>query len=98
MADLFTPTPEHAALRAMVRDSTAREVEPHAAEADRTETFNLPLFGRLGELGLLSITVPERFGGAGMDAVAAVIAHEELASPDPGFTLAYLAHAILFVN
>jgi len=98
MADLFTPTPEHAALRAMVRDFTAREVEPQAAEADRTETFNLPLFRRLGELGLLGITVPERFGGAGMDAVAAVIAHEELAAADPGFTLAYLAHAMLFVN
>src|SRR4030095_9795980 len=98
MPDLFTPTPEHAALRTMVRDFTAREVEPQAAEADRTETFNLPLFRRLGELGLLGITVPERFGGAGMDAVAAVIAHEELSAADPGFCLAYLAHAMLFAN
>jgi isovaleryl-CoA dehydrogenase len=98
MGDLWTPTPEHAALRAMVRDFTAREVEPQAAEADRTETFNLPLFRRLGDLGLLGITVPERFGGAGMDAVAAVIAHEELSASDPGFCLAYLAHAMLFAN
>jgi isovaleryl-CoA dehydrogenase len=98
MGDLWTPTPEHAALRAMVRDFTAREVEPQAAEADRTETFNLPLFRRLGDLGLLGITVPERFGGAGMDAVAAVIAHEELSAADPGFCLAYLAHAMLFAN
>jgi len=98
MADLFTPTPEHAALRAMVRDFTTREVEPQAAEADRTETFNRALFRRLGELGLLGITVPERFGGSGMDAVAAVIAHEELSASDPGFCLAYLAHAMLFAN
>jgi isovaleryl-CoA dehydrogenase len=98
MGDLFNPTPEHAALRAMVREFTAREVEPQAAEADRTETFNLPLFRRLGDLGLLGITVPERFGGAGMDAVAAVIAHEELSASDPGFCLAYLAHAMLFAN
>jgi isovaleryl-CoA dehydrogenase len=49
-------------------------------------------------LGLLGITVPERFGGAGMDAVAAVIAHEELAASDPGFCLSYLAHAMLFAN
>jgi isovaleryl-CoA dehydrogenase len=98
MADLFTPRAEHAALRTLVRDFTTREVEPQAAEADRTETFNLPLFRRLGELGLLGITAAERFGGAGMDAVAAVIAHEELSAADPGFCLAYLAHAMLFVN
>jgi isovaleryl-CoA dehydrogenase len=98
MADLFTPTPEHAALRTLVRDFTDREVDPQAADADRTETFNLPLFRRLGDLGLLGITAAERFGGAGMDAVAAVIAHEELSAADPGFCLAYLAHAMLFVN
>jgi len=98
MADLFEPTAEHEALRRMVRDFTAREVEPQAAESDRTETFNLPLFRRLGELGLLGITVPERFGGSGMDAVAAVIVHEELSASDPGFCLAYLAHSMLFAN
>jgi len=98
MADIFNPSAEHAALRQLVREFTEREVEPQAADADRSETFNLPLFRRLGDLGLLGITVPERFGGAGMDAVAAVIAHEELSASDPGFTLAYLAHSMLFAN
>jgi isovaleryl-CoA dehydrogenase len=42
--------------------------------------------------------VPEEDGGAGMDATAAVIVHEEMAKYDPGFTLAYLAHSMLFVN
>jgi isovaleryl-CoA dehydrogenase len=56
------------------------------------------LLRRLGELGSLGITVPEADGGAGLDAVAAVIVHHELAKYDPGFCLAYLAHAILFVN
>src|SRR5262249_27550163 len=88
MTDAFNPTPEHAALRQLVREFTEREVEPQAAAADRREEFNLPLFHRLGDLGLLGITVPERFGGAGMDAVAAVIAHEELSASDPGFCLA----------
>lgn len=97
-SDLFNPSPEHAALREMVRTFAEREVEPQAAEHDRNESFNAPLFRKLGELGLLGITVPERFGGSGMDAVAAVIAHEELAAVDPGFTLAYLAHAMLFAN
>jgi isovaleryl-CoA dehydrogenase len=97
-ADPFNPTPEHAALRALVREFAEAEVDPQAAAADRTESFNVPLFRKLGDLGLLGITVPADYGGSGMDAVAAVIAHEELASADPGFTLAYLAHAILFAN
>lgn len=98
MTDLFNPTEEHASLRAMVRDFAEREVAPQAADYDRTEAFNRPLFNRLGELGLLGVTVPERFGGSEMDAVAAVIVHEELSAVDPGFTLAYLAHAMLFAN
>ena len=99
MADLFNPTSEHAELRRMVRRFAEREVAPQAAEYDRAEKFNRALFQRLGsELGLLGITVDPEVGGSGMDAVAAVIAHEELAAVDPGFCLAYLAHAMLCVN
>ncbi len=96
--DLFNPTDEHRMLRETLRDFVEAEVEPQAAEHDRNETFNLGLFRKLGELGLHGITVSEEDGGSGMDAVAAVIAHEELSVADPGFTLAYLAHAMLFVN
>lgn len=96
--DLFNPSEEHQMLRAMVREFTEREVEPQALENDRSETFNLPLFRKLGELGLLGITAPVEFGGTGMDAVAAVIVHEELSASDPGFCLAYLAHSMLCVN
>jgi len=98
MEKLFNPTPEHAALRRSVRAFAEREVAPQAAEHDREEKFNLPLFRKLAELGLLGLTAEERFGGTEMDATAAVIVHEELAAQDPGFTLAYLAHAFLFVN
>ena len=98
MADLFNPSEEHQALREMVREFTEREVDPQAAVHDRDETFNLPLFRKLGGLGLLGITIEESYGGSGMDAVAAVIAHEELSAADPGFCLAYLAHAILCAN
>ncbi|MGE0712732.1 MAG: acyl-CoA dehydrogenase family protein [Planctomycetota bacterium] len=96
--DLYNPTEDHEMLRRMLRDFVQNEVEPQAGEHDREERFNLPLFRRLGELGLLGITVPEEQGGAGMDAVAAVIAHEELSASDPGLCLAYLAHTMLFVN
>lgn len=96
--DLYNPTEEHRMLRQMVREFVEGEVEPQAAQHDRQERFNVPLFRRLGELGLLGITVPDSFGGSGMDATAAVIAHEEIAASDPGFCLAYLAHAMLCVN
>ena len=98
MTDLFNPSAEHRALRELVRSFTEREVDPQAEQSDHEERFNLELFRKLGELGLLGVTVEERFGGAGLDPVAALIAHEELAAADPGFTLAYLAHSMLFAN
>ncbi len=82
----------------MVRSFAEREVDPQAEASDHAERFNIELFRKLGDLGLLGITVEERFGGSGLDPVAAVIAHEELSAADPGFALAYLAHSMLFAN
>jgi len=96
--DLFDPTDDHRQLRRLVAALARDEVDPQAAEFDARGALNTALFRRLGDLGLLGITVPERDGGAGMDAVAAVIVHHEIAKYDPGFCLAYLAHAMLFVN
>jgi len=98
VTDLFNPTSEHRALRELVRSFTEREVDPQAESFDHAERFNIELFRQLGELGLLGITVDERFGGSGLDPLAAVIAHEELSAADPGFALAYLAHSMLFAN
>lgn len=95
---LFNPTEEHASLRTMLRDFVEKEVDPQALKYNREEKFNVDLFRKLGDLGLLGITVEPEFGGSGMDAVAAVIAHEELAASDPAFCLSYLAHSMLFVN
>jgi isovaleryl-CoA dehydrogenase len=95
---LLNPTEEHAMLRQTVAELARREVDPQAAEHDEKGVLNVALFRKLGELGLLGITVGEADGGAGMDTVAAVIVHHELAKYDPGFTLAYLAHSMLFVN
>ena len=96
--DLFNPSEEHTLLRNMIRDFVEAEVEPQALEFDKEEHFNLPLFRKLGSLGLLGLTVPEHFGGAAMDATAAVLVHEEISASDPGFGLAYLAHSMLCVN
>lgn len=85
-------------MRETLAEFARREVAPQAAEFDARGVLNVPLFQRLGELGVLGVTIPEEDGGAGFDAVAAVIVHHELSKYDPGFCLAYLAHAILFVN
>jgi isovaleryl-CoA dehydrogenase len=96
--DLCNPTEEHQLLRETVRDFTREAIEPHADAHDRAGTFNRSAFEECGKLGLLGITVPTDDGGGGMDAVAAVIAHHEMSKSDPGFTLGYLAHSMLFVN
>ena len=96
--DLYAPTPEHQLLDQTLREFVAREVEPQAAAHDREERFNLALFRRAGELGLLGVTLPEEHGGAGLDATAAVQLCEALATSDPGFALSVLAHAILFAQ
>jgi isovaleryl-CoA dehydrogenase len=98
IASLQAPTEEHRMLRELVAGFVADEVEPQAAAHDRAGTLNGDLMRKAGELGLLGLTVPAGDGGAGLDATAAVIAHHEIAKSDPGFALAYLAHAILFVN
>ena len=81
--DLFNPSEEHTLLRNMIREFVEAEVEGQALESDKNEYFNLSLFRKLGDLGLLGLTVPERFGGAAMDATAAVLVHEEISASDP---------------
>lgn len=85
-------------LRQTVRQLAREVIEPQAMKHDEAGTFNVELLRRVGELGLIGITIPDADGGAGLDATASVIAHEEIAYSDPGFALGYLAHALLFVN
>ncbi|MBW2269483.1 MAG: acyl-CoA dehydrogenase family protein [Deltaproteobacteria bacterium] len=96
--ELATPTPEHLQLRNLLCDFVAREVEPQAAQHDREERFNVALFRRAAELGLLGVTLPEEYGGAGLDATAAVMVYDRLSEADPGFALALLAHSVLFAQ
>ena len=96
--DLAAPTPEHELLARTLDEFVAREVEPQAAEHDRSERFNHALFRRAGELGLLGITLPEEYGGVGLDATAAVQVFEALSGSDPRFALAVLAHSVLFAQ
>ena len=91
---LFNPSSEHEMLRNTLREFVKKEVEPQALEYDRREEFNINLFKKLSNLGLLGLTVEEKYG-MGMDASALCIVHEELSFSDPGLCLAYLAHSVL---
>jgi len=96
--DLFAPTPLHELLSETLREFVSREVEPQAAEHDRSETFNHALFRRAGELGFLGITIREEYGGSDLGATAAVQAYEAISGSDPGFALSVLSHSILFAQ
>ena len=74
--DISNPTEEHQMLREMVRDFVRDRVEPQALDNDRDERFNLELFRELGERGLLGLTAPPEYGGAGMDATSVAIVNE----------------------
>ncbi|HSD88883.1 MAG TPA: acyl-CoA dehydrogenase family protein, partial [Kofleriaceae bacterium] len=89
---------EHELIRKTVRQFAETRVEPQAMEHDESGTFNTALLREMGGLGLIGITIPEEDGGAGLDATASCIIHDELAYSDPGFALGYLAHSLLFVN
>lgn len=97
--DLYNPQAAHAQLREMTKAFAGSKIALQAREYDEAEKFNDNLFRSLGtELGIFGLTVPEEFGGHGLDAVAPVIVMEEFSKHDPGFTLSYLAHEVLFVN
>lgn len=81
-----------------VRAFAAKELAPYADELDREERLAPGIFKRLGELGILGLTVAEEFGGAKLGAVAVVAVMEELSYACPGTCLSYLAHSLLFTH
>ena len=89
---------EHRMLQDTVRQFAQQELAPSIEKLDHEEGFNRNSFFKMGELGLLGITVSEEDGGAGLDAVAATLTMEEMGAVDASTTLSYLAHSILCVN
>jgi len=85
-------------LRQSVAHFAAAEVAPLATEADATNQFPLALWPKLGEQGLLGLTVEEEYGGTGMGYLAHVVAMEEISRASGGIGLSYGAHSNLCVN
>jgi len=85
-------------LREMVHKWSQERVKPMAAAIDRTNEFPPELWREMGELGLLGVTVPEEYGGAGMSYLAHTVAVEEIARASASVSLSYGAHSNLCVN
>ncbi|UCD38879.1 MAG: acyl-CoA dehydrogenase family protein, partial [Fidelibacterota bacterium] len=86
---------EHQLLQAMVRDFAQNEVAPAADELDRQGIFPDELVGKMAELGLMGIPIPQEYGGAGMDTVAYTVAVHELAKVDGSIAITTAAHTSL---
>ena len=86
------------ALRDAVREFAQKEIAPRAAELDKNDQFPMDLWRKMGELGVLGITVGEEYGGANMGYLAHMIAMEEISRASASVALSYGAHSNLCVN
>jgi short/branched chain acyl-CoA dehydrogenase len=88
----FDLEPEHELIRDTMRQFALEKVAPVAEELDREKRFPYELVSELAELGLMGMTIPEEYGGAGADTVSYAIAVEELTRIDSSVAITVAAH------
>ena len=76
----------------MVRDFSEKEIRPNIMKWDEAQEFPVPLFKKLGELGLMGVLVPESYGGAGLGYHEYITIVSEIAKVDPSIGLSVAAH------
>ena len=94
----FNHSDEVRALRDSLQDFVSREIAPRAAEIDRSNQFPMDLWKKMGDLGVLGMTVEEEYGGTQMGYLAHIIAMEEISRGSASVGLSYGAHSNLCVN
>ncbi len=94
----FTLTEEQRMLKETVANFAAREIQPIAEEIDRTDTWPEGMWKKLGDLGVLGVTIEGAYGGVGLDILSGALVGEELAKISPSISISYGAHANLCCN
>ncbi len=74
----FDLTEDHRLIQQTARDFATKEIEPKAAELDRTARWPTEIVARMAELGFMGLAIPPEYGGAGLDAVSYVLVMEEV--------------------
>jgi alkylation response protein AidB-like acyl-CoA dehydrogenase len=82
----------------MIRDFAKKEIEPYKMQWDETQEFPVPLFKKLGDLGLMGVLVPTEYGGSGFGYMEYVTAIEEISKVDGSIGLSVAAHNSLCTN
>jgi alkylation response protein AidB-like acyl-CoA dehydrogenase len=88
----FELTDDQREIQALARDFAAAEIEPNAAAWDRDHGFPRELIGKLGELGLMGVCVPEEYAGAGADFLSYILVLEQLSRADAGVGVTVAVH------
>jgi alkylation response protein AidB-like acyl-CoA dehydrogenase len=88
----FDLTDDQREIQALARDFAQAEIEPNAARWDRDHEFPRELYGKLAELGLMGVCVPEEYGGAGADFLSYILVLEELSRADAGVGVTVAVH------
>src|SRR5687767_10371417 len=88
----FDLTGDQREVQSLARDFAQAEIEPNAAAWDREHRFPRELYGKLAELGLMGVCVPEEYGGAGADFLSYILVLEELSRADAGVGVTVAVH------
>jgi alkylation response protein AidB-like acyl-CoA dehydrogenase len=88
----FELTADQREIQALTREFARAEIEPNASEWDRDHHFPRELYGRLAELGLMGVCIPEEYGGAGADFLSYMLVLEELSRADAGVGVTVAVH------
>ncbi len=91
----FELTPQQKEVQQACREFARKKIAPRAAHIDEADEFPRDLFVEMGRLGYLGLTIPEDYGGLGLDFITATVAMEEIAWASAGLGLSWGAHSFL---